>query len=267
MTDSAETILLRHVLQTPEAAIPEAARDAARIFLLDGLAVGVAGMAHTARAGLLAAARGWGAGEEARLWGDGVKLPASQAAFMNAFQAHALEFDAIHEAAVVHAMTPTVSAALAEAERQSGLGQMVSGARFMAAVILGLDLACTIGAAARGPMRFFRPATAGMFGAYGAVARLRGFDLAMASAGAGLLLGQLPWTMQAHSEGSMALPVQMGFAAMAGLRAADLAAVGAAGPAQWLTGPSAPAAPWTLPNAPAWSPEAAQAKAPRRLMP
>ena len=36
---------------------------------------------------------------------DGVLLPASQAAFMNAFQAHALEFDAIHEAAVVHAMT------------------------------------------------------------------------------------------------------------------------------------------------------------------
>jgi 2-methylcitrate dehydratase PrpD len=107
----------------------------------------------------------------------------------------------------------------------------------MAAVILGLDLACTIGAAARGPMRFFRPATAGMFGAYGAVARLRGFDLATATAGAGLLLGQLPGTMQAHSEGSMALPVQMGFAAMAGLRAADLAAAGAAGPAQWLTGP------------------------------
>jgi len=111
MTDTAETILLRHLLETPDSAIPETARDAARVFLLDGLAVGVAGMAHAARAGLLAAARGWGAGEEARLWGDGAKLPASQAAFMNAFQAHALEFDAIHEAAVVHAMTPTLSAA------------------------------------------------------------------------------------------------------------------------------------------------------------
>ena len=237
MTDTAETILLRHLLETPEAAIPAAAQDAARIFLLDGLAVGVAGMAHAARPGLLAAARGWGAGEEASLWGDGALLPASQAAFMNAFQAHALEFDAIHEAAVVHAMTPTVSAAMAEAEKQSRRGRDVSGARLMAAVILGLDLACTIGAAARGPMRFFRPATAGMFGAYGAVARLRGFDLATASAGAGLLLGQIPGTMQAHSEGSMALPVQMGFAAMAGLRAADLAAAGAAGPAHWLTGP------------------------------
>ena len=89
MTDTAEAILLRHVLETPDSAIPEAAQDAARVFLLDGLAVGVAGMAHSARAGLLAAARGWGVGEEARLWGDGALLPASQAAFMNAFQAHA----------------------------------------------------------------------------------------------------------------------------------------------------------------------------------
>jgi hypothetical protein len=56
------------------------------------------------------------------------------------------------------------------------------------------------------------------------MALILGYDLATASAGAGLLLGQLPGTMQAHSEGSMALPVQMGFAAMAGLRAADLAA-------------------------------------------
>jgi hypothetical protein len=62
MTDTAETILLRHVLETPEAAIPETARAAALVFLLDGLAVGVAGMAHAARPGLLAAARGWGSG-------------------------------------------------------------------------------------------------------------------------------------------------------------------------------------------------------------
>lgn len=51
-----------------------------------------------------------------------------------------------------------------------------------------VQLACVIGAAARGPMRFFRPATAGMFGGYGAVARLRGFDIARGSAGAGLML-------------------------------------------------------------------------------
>jgi 2-methylcitrate dehydratase PrpD len=105
-------------------------------------------------------------------------------------------------------------------------------------VVFGLELACTIGAAARGPMRFFRPATAGMFGAFGAVARLRGFDVARGSAGAGLLLGQIPGTMQAHHEGGMALAVQMGFAAAAGIRAADLADAGARGPTAWLTGAS-----------------------------
>ncbi|WP_291295396.1 MmgE/PrpD family protein [Elioraea sp.] len=234
MMPDAEAALLRHVLETPEAAIPAAARAAARVFMLDTLAVGVAGTAHDDQPGVLAAARCWGEGTAAAVWGDTVRLPAAQAAFVNAFQAHALEFDAIHEAAIVHAVTPTLAAALAEAERLGG----VSGTRLVSAVVFGLDLACTIGAAARGPMRFFRPATAGMFGAYGAVARLRGFDLARGAGGAGLLLGQIPGTMQAHHEGGMALAVQMGFAAAAGIRAADLVDAGARGPSAWLTGAS-----------------------------
>lgn len=234
MMPDAERALLRHVLESPEDTIPKAARAAARVFILDTLAVGIAGTAHEDQPGIIAAASRWGAGSGATVWGEDARLPAAQAAFVNAFQAHALEFDAIHEPAVVHAMTPTLAAALAEAERQHG----VSGARLVAAVVFGLELACTIGAASRGPMRFFRPATAGMFGAYGAVARLRGFDLATGAAGAGLLLGQIPGTMQAHHEGGMALAVQMGFAAAAGLRAADLAEAGARGSAAWLTGAS-----------------------------
>jgi 2-methylcitrate dehydratase PrpD len=234
MMPDSEAALLRHLLETPEAAIPASARAAARVFMLDTLAVGIAGTAHEDQPGLIEAARAWGEGGAAAVWGEAVRLPAAQAAFVNAFQAHALEFDAIHEAAVVHAVTPTLAAALAEAERQGG----VSGARLVSAVVFGLELGCTIGAAARGPMRFFRPATAGMFGAYGAVARLRGFDLARGGGGAGLLLGQIPGTMQAHHEGGMALAVQMGFAAAAGIRAADLAEAGARGPSAWLTGAS-----------------------------
>ncbi len=238
MPTAAETRLLHHVLASPDAAIPAAAQEAARRFLLDTLAVGLAGSAHPAQPGLLAAAARWGAGTEASVWGDAARLPAAQAAFVNAFQAHALEFDSVHEGAVVHAMTPTLAAALAEAERQAALGTPVSGDRFVCALVLGIELACIIGAAARGPMRFFRPATAGMFGAYGAVARLRGFDPTRGAAGAGLMLGQIPGTMQAHHEGSVALAVQMGFAAAAAFRAADLAEAGVTGPASWLTGPS-----------------------------
>ncbi|WP_198378386.1 MmgE/PrpD family protein [Neoroseomonas rubea] len=238
MQKSPEAILLRHVLETPDGAMPDDALAAARRFVFDTLAVGVAGTAHPAQPGIIAAARRWGNGAEASVWGEDIRLPAPQAAFVNAFQAHALEFDSIHEAAVVHAMTPTLAAALAEAERQSALGHPVGGGRFVAAIVAGIELACVIGAAARGPMRFFRPATAGMFGAYGAVARLRGFDAEVGAAGAGLLIGQIPGTMQAHHEGSVALAVQMGFAAAAAFRAADLAEAGLSGPLAWLTGAS-----------------------------
>ncbi len=95
-----ETLLLRHVLETPEEAVPEAARAAARVFLLDTLAAGIAGTAHADQPRLLAAAGRWGSGAEAGLWGGAAcLLPAAQAAFVNAFQAHALEFDAVHEPA------------------------------------------------------------------------------------------------------------------------------------------------------------------------
>jgi aconitate decarboxylase len=238
MQHTPEAILLRHVLETPDRDMPAEASDAACRFAFDALAVGVAGSAHPAQPGMIAAAKRWGSGAEASVWGEDLRLPAPQAAFVNAFQAHALEFDAIHEPAVVHAMTPTLAAALAEAERQGALGRPVAGARFVAALVAGIELACVIGAAARGPMRFFRPATAGMFGAYAAVARLRGFDAAIGAAGAGLMIGQIPGTMQAHHEGSAALAVQMGFAAAAAFRAADLAEAGLSGPAAWLSGPS-----------------------------
>jgi aconitate decarboxylase len=96
MTETPETILLRHVLQTPAAAIPPDARAAARRFMADALAVGLAGTAHPGQPGLLAAVASWGAGEEAGVWGEAIRLPAGAAAFANAFAAHSLEFDAIH---------------------------------------------------------------------------------------------------------------------------------------------------------------------------
>ena len=43
MMPDAEAALLRHVLETPEAAVPGDAREAARVFILDTLAVGIAG--------------------------------------------------------------------------------------------------------------------------------------------------------------------------------------------------------------------------------
>ncbi|WP_374759546.1 MmgE/PrpD family protein [Elioraea sp.] len=82
MTPDAERTLLRHVLETPDDAIPPPARAAARVFVLDTLAVGVAGTGHENQPGMIAAASRWGTGSEATVWGQGTCLPAAQAAFV-----------------------------------------------------------------------------------------------------------------------------------------------------------------------------------------
>ena len=114
--------------------MPRAAIQRAKVFILDSLGVGIAGSTAPGRAEILAAARRWGAGEEACLWGGGGFLPAPQAAMLNAFQMHCQEFDCVCEPAVLHPMATLLPAALAYAEREGG----ISGKDLLAAVAVGV---------------------------------------------------------------------------------------------------------------------------------
>ncbi|MBI4242246.1 MAG: MmgE/PrpD family protein, partial [Candidatus Rokubacteria bacterium] len=145
---------------------------------------------------------------------------------------HCLEFDCVHEGAVVHPMATLLASLFAHAERRSG----VSGKDFLTAVALGVDVACSIGLASRAPMRFFRPATAGAFGAVAAMAKLEGFDVETLTSAFGIVYGQICGTLQPHTEGSTLLGMQMGFNARGALTAIDLAAGGLAGPREVLEG-------------------------------
>ncbi|MFN3945129.1 MAG: MmgE/PrpD family protein [Allosphingosinicella sp.] len=204
--------------------------DALRL-LGDTLAVGAAGRRLSEEAGVVRAARGWGAGNDARLIGGGDRLPAPSAAFVNGFRTHCLEWDAVHEGAVVHAMSVVTAALGAAIDRRGGCDPEEA----LAALAVGVDVAAGLGIAATGPMRFFRPAVAGAIGAALVVARVERaerFDDVL-----GLAYSQAAGTMQAHAEGSIALPLQIGFAARAAVAAVDLAAAGLSGPHDVLEGP------------------------------
>lgn len=228
-------ILARHVLDTAFARIPDAARRAGRIFILDTIGVAVAGANAPLAASVLAAARGWGAPSVpggAHVFGHGARLPSPSAAFVNAFQIHCQEFDCVHEGAVVHPMATIFAALAAETERRATTGEA-----FLGAVILAVDVAAGLGVAAKAPIRFFRPATAGIFGATLGVARLRGFGVEQALNALGFALAQASGTMQAHVEGKPALPVQIGNAARAALIACDLAEAGLSAAHDSIIGP------------------------------
>jgi aconitate decarboxylase len=222
-----------HVVDTRAEDLPAEAVRATKTFLTDTVGVGVAGSAGPWVEELVACARGWGAGDEARVWVRGARLPAPAAALCNAYQIHNAEFDCVHEAAVVHPMAALLAATLAHAERAGG----VAGRDLLAALALGVDVACHIGVGSKAPLTFFRPATAGAFAATAAVGRLMGFDAARLVNAFGIAYSELCGTMQAHAEGSVLLGMQIGFNARNAVVACDLAARGLVGPQHVLEGP------------------------------
>ncbi len=132
---------------------------------------------------------------------------------------HNQEFDSLHEGAVVHAMASVLPAALAAAELAGG----ASGTELITAAAVGVDIAAGLGLASRSAFRFFRPTTAGGFGATAAAARLLGLDRAALKRAFAWQLAQASGTMQAHVEGSPILPVQVAFNARAALQSCALA--------------------------------------------
>ena len=215
----------------PHVLLPQVRADAERL-LADTLAGGAAGAASPEALNLLPAVRGWGAGDEARTLSAN-KMPAPSAAFFNGFAIHCLEWDAVHEPAVVHALSAVTAALLAASDRATGS----ESDDFLIALAVGVDIASGLGLSATGPMQFFRPATAGVIGAALAVARLEGLSHDQMADVLGLAYSFAGGTMQAHVEASIALPLQIGRAAQAAVQAVDLVKAGLSGPHDVLEGP------------------------------
>jgi aconitate decarboxylase len=227
-----------HVASTSFGGIPDAAITAAKVFILDTLGVGLAGSSGPKAHELACVQSLWGRGSDARVWATGERLPAPAAAFCNAYQVHNAEFDCVHEAAVAHVMSVVLPVALACAERMATIeGKPVDGRRLLEAVVLGVDVAASLGLSATSGLRFFRPATVGAFGATAALGKLMGFDARRLQHAFAIAYGQLCGNMQAHTEGSLLLAMQMGFNARNAVVACDLARLGFEGPANILEGP------------------------------
>jgi aconitate decarboxylase len=210
--------------------------ECAKIFLLDALGCGVAGGSGPKVGALIGAVSAWGQANEATVWGDGRRLPAPQAALINGYQIHALEWDCVHEPAVVHPMASLISSLVAHSERRSAAGRPVDGKSFLVALAVGVEVATTMGAASKSLMRFFRPATCGGFGVVAGVGALEALDADTMMHAFGIQYGQTAGTMQAHAEGSMTLGLQVGSNGRAGMTSVDLAMAGITGPQDVLTG-------------------------------
>lgn len=203
--------------------LPPAVRADTLRLLADTLAVGAAGANAPGADAILAAAQAMGRGDEARLIGTDNCLSAPAAAFVNGYRIHCLEWDAVHEPAVVHALSTVVAAVGAAIDRKGGCDPDTA----LCALAIGVDIASGLGLAATSGLSFFRPATAGVMGAALAVARMDGAPMADTL---GLAYSSAAGTMQAHVEGLATLPFQIANAARAAVTASDLARAGFPGP-------------------------------------
>ncbi|MGL5838561.1 MAG: MmgE/PrpD family protein [Sphingorhabdus sp.] len=215
----------------PHVLPPQVRSDTLRL-LADTLAVGAAGAASLEGQRLSSTLGRWSRGDKARTLEDD-RESALAASFFNGFVIHCLEWDAVHEGAVVHALS-VVTSALLEASDRYGRREPEE---FLVALAVGVDIASGLGISATGPMRFFRPATAGVVGAALAVARLAKIPRDKMADVLGLAYSFAGGTMQAHVEASTALPLQIAKAAQASLQSIDLVWSGFDGPHDVLEGP------------------------------
>jgi 2-methylcitrate dehydratase PrpD len=170
-----------------------------------------------------------GAAGECTAVGYGALFSPQCAALLNACNFHVLDFDDTHERSSLHPGAPVVGAALAAAER---LG--ADGARLIAAIVAGYDVAVRVGLALDPAVHYargFHPtATAGVFGATAAVALLHGDAPETLASAFGINLSQAAGSLQFSVDGAATKPVQVGFAAHNAVLARELAAAGVRGP-------------------------------------
>jgi len=224
--------LIDHIVTHRYDTLSANAVTATSTFVLDSLGVALAGSRVPLVPELIALSQSWGQSNDCRVWGSGQRVPAITAAFVNGYQIHNQEWDCVHEPAVVHPMAVVLATLLAWSEQQG----RIDGRRFVSGCNVAVDVATTIGSAARNKLRFFRPAMCGALGATAGIANMLSLDAETTRSALGLCYSQLSGTMQAHVEGSPMLPLQIGINTRAALLAIDLATRGVQGPRHFLEG-------------------------------
>jgi 2-methylcitrate dehydratase PrpD len=218
-------------------ALPLDVRERAKDLVLDHLGVALRGSRQPSSAVALEAARLLnGEGGMATIIGHDIRVRAPWAALANGTAAHAIELDDVTSESSLHPGVAVIPPALALAEERSA-----NGTQFLEAVVAGYEATMRIGNAlnaASAYERGFHPTgVAGTFGATAAAARLMRLDAETTARAFGVAGGMASGSLEYLSDGSWTKRLNPGWAAHAGIAAAQLAATGFRGPLTAIEGP------------------------------
>lgn len=225
MSAPLRTADLAERLGEARARIPAPVLRAARLHLLDALAVGLLGAARGPVRGVTALASGAG---PSSVLGSGRSAPPAVAALVNGSLIHSLEFDDTHVPSVMHGSSVLAPAALAAAE-ESG----ASGTDLLTAYATGWELLVRIGLASPGRVQargFQITSAGGPFAAAAVSSLLHGDPPTVTAHALGIAGSQAGGTFAFLADGATVKAAQPGLAAHAGLVAAELARAGVTGP-------------------------------------
>ncbi len=230
MTLSAEVIdRLRSLGELPASLRVTALRHVTDAVGVGHAAAGSAAGAHWRRYARMQSGRG-----PASVFGLPHGLPATSAALINGGLIHSLEYDDTHTGSIVHGSAVLAAAALAAGEAEGA-----SGSAVIRAYTLWYEVFIRLGLAAAGGFQnrgFQLTSVGGALCAAGIAADLKGLDAEQTQHALGIALSQASGVFEFLTNGSTVKSMHPGWAAQAGLIAADLAAAGMTGPLTALEG-------------------------------
>ena len=227
MTDDAAWPLARHVCRTGYADLPASAVESARLDILDTFGCMLGGSGSPGIDELFAVIARWGGREESRVLLRGTRLPAPQAALLNASMGHALDFDdTLDTGGSIHPGVSVLGSVLAVCDSLGGARGPVSGRDALLAVALGLDVSCRIALASTLDRGWHRTAAMGVFGATAAAGKLIGLTPEQMLAAFGIAYSHAAGNRQCILDGALTKRMQAGQAATAGVFSAVLAQTG-----------------------------------------
>ena len=221
-------------VRTREQGLPDGLRDDVARRVLDLIGNSLAAHEEVSASAVTAVVRGWGGPPDATAIGTGLRVPAAAAALVNGTLAHSLDFDDTHLPSVLHPSASVVPAALAVAEATGA-----SGAAMLDAAGVGIEVAVRLGMGGYdeklGNSEFFErgqhaTSICGAVGAAVAAATVGGLGADGVAHAAGIAASMGSGLLEANRTGGTVKRVHCGWAAHAGVVAADLARHGLTGP-------------------------------------
>ncbi|MEM7745507.1 MAG: MmgE/PrpD family protein [Pseudomonadota bacterium] len=208
-------------------AVPDEVRTRAVHHMLDAAGIAVASAQYPFAAPVLAGLQALGDRGHVPVFGMDANLSPRDAAIMNGYLGHGLDYDDTHISAMTHATVVILPVCLSAAALAGA-----SGREMVTAYIIGIEAAARIGTCAKSAFHqigYHPTGIVGTMAASIAAGRLLGLSAEQIAMAQGIALSQASGSMQFLETGAWTKRFHPGWAAQSGLVAASLAKAGMVG--------------------------------------